>query len=1132
MHFFFDETLQKVGFIHGAAPWLRNLEHNTTLDMNLRISAFRKSSGSDNNRITVELANDQASVVMFISTCGDVFKKSLSQDQVAEFNSLAVLNATDGGPCFPMFHFDSDHRFRMGNFDLKQKTSIVSIVVFAGANVCCSESRLVDECFITCKHAIAYILAQLKFQDAVGGFHALQTFCGSFAHDECVEHRVSPSATEKPFVFLKSTVQLPLSASFYTRAPVNFNEIASIWMSTKIICRTHKLESKISFDSMPHPASLDVLIKSLSEHASGFSGKKKASGMILNVLAETSNKQQFVHRQDFQPSSHTMIRRKSIGNVTAGLLSADGSATSTSPRDQRKTITRGRGKGSISGMAGVDLTEIRQSSGKTSQKQIITTQAKTSTELRKGLISKNAPKPRILKELQCTLDEFGQDSVFDHHEITSAFMSCSQKILAFTMGTCLNFVEIAIGKHLHTKLILRKEMSANLLIVQICEYADTTFLVLSNGRLVCLKEASEDSEKYYTFAEFETYIDNCNFCTVLIHRDWLNICGSEGSQIMDYVRFKLESGNVVESSGHGLPLGLSTSISALQFHVFDSKFLSPFVLCGLCNSDIEVWGKMADEDLYLMQCLRNRTSGLGAINSICSMGKDTIAVGHDGGYVHFWSIEISSKSVSSLDRQFSISPSSDGLPRSFQTISADKFSEDTHQLESQLFVLNEHCGDSALVHAETGVLLHTFSSPLFSPHILHRLSGQSSQFVTVFELSVLWMQGFCLHHAVFQLLYLSSDQTSISKNLACVPLGQARVSHVQVHGDTLESQRRKSMDQFGVQSDARRGRSIHTSASMRCAFDGPDEPMARGDSSASVSIHISEPDDCDTQDDYDFSNCPFHERMPTSKASGIMSQILARRSSTGEFQGTASPSLRSGSTEHLESINAEDGEDGALAWQILRPLFPSPTKIDIQQESCETVRMSEHSDTPHQHTRTRVPQTLPKTKLHGGVRLNTSSQSSHLQKTSATVGSTLPKKLHSSQFNSPSHVHTWQIPNVENRHEHVDKTSSEHRKLLSAFNAKYIEEPTTSAESELQHRRPNPLIHQSVFSPTSKYFQPSSGASSSMHTGHENDSFSVVMQLRPHPLLAADDRMSCSGLKEHHDVHKNSRSTRLPKSLQ
>jgi hypothetical protein len=279
-----------------------------------------------------------------------------------------------------------------------------------------------------------------------------------------------------------------------------------------------------------------------------------------------------------------------------------------------------------------------------------------------------------------------------------------------------------------------------------------------------------------------------------------------------------------------------------------------------------------------------------------------------------------------------------------------------------------------------------------------------------------------------------------------------------------------------------------------------------------------------------FQKIPFHEQLPKSKASGIMSQILARRSSIGEFQGTVSPTLRSGSAETLESINAEDGADGALAWQKLRPLFPLPTKFDVQQESCETVRMSEHSYTLHQYTRTRVPQTLPKTKSHERVRLNPSSQSPHLQKTSATVVSTLPKKLHSSQFNSPSHVHTWQIPNAENQREYFDNTNSEHRKLMSAFNSKYIEESTTSADSELQLCRPNPLIHQSVPSPTPKYFQPSSGTSPSIHTGHINDSFSAMM--RPHPLLAADDRVSGSDLKEHHDVHKNSRSTRLPKSLQ
>ncbi len=1132
-----------MAFVHGAALWLRNLVDETTFDLNFRVSAFSKSFGSDYNRITVELANNQASVVIFISTCGDIFRKSLSKDQVVEFDSVAMVDVDAGEACFPMFCFTSERRFPIEN--LKQNTtSSVCVVAFAGSNDCCSGTRLVEECFSTCRHALSYILDQLKFQEITGGFRALQSFCDSLVHNDCSEHRISASIVEKSIVVLKSTVQLPLTASFYKLAQVTFKELASAWISAKAVYQANKLDSKISFDCMPHPASLDALMKSLSEHASGFSSQKKISGMILNALAEGSNKQLHIaQKQDCHPSSHTMIRRKSVGSISTSLLST-GHATSTSEKDRRSSVARGRGRSTISGMAGVDLSELKRSSAKNFQKQIITTQARTSIELTRGLTSKNAPKPRILHEQRCALDGFGQDSAYlDHHHISSAVISCSQNILAMTIGSCLHCVEIIRGKQLFTKMILQKDMSDNLLIVQNCEYADTLCLMLNNGRLACIKKyvCSQDFKTDYAFefTEFETYIDNCNFCSLLVHNDWLNICGSEGSQNVEYIRFKLESGNVIEKSGHGLPLGLSTSVTAIQFHLIDPKSLSPFILCGLCNSDVEMWGKVGDGDLYLMQCLRNRTSGLGAINSICSMGKDTIAVGHDGGYVNFWSIEISSKSASILDRQFSISPSADGLPRSFQTVSADKFSDDQHHFNSQLVVINEHCGDSAVLHAETGVLLHCFSLPLIPPHILYHFSGQSSEFITLVEFSILCVQDACLQHLKFQLLYVSYDQTPIPKNLAVLPGSQRSTCQAQVNGNTAGNRCKQSVDQLDgallEQVDtnaARRARSLHNFESLDGASRESEESIAR---------QFEPPDACDTQDGCNFMEAPLCQQSLAEsqekssiqpKASGIMNQILFRRSSQ-EIRDNVTSRILSGSTETLGSVHGDNDANVASLWRTLRPSILLPTKFDLQlqQESPAKVHDDMHSESSQQNHRRLVPQTLLETmsqERDEPSMLASLTSCPQPQLTRATFRSTLPRKLLSS-----TRVQATQLQNAPNRQEHVKDYRSDQRTLFSAFAMENMKVANANQNDAIHGRRPNPLLIQSdIAAAKSRDFQLSLATSPTTCAQHEYDSISGVMPTRPNPLLGEDRQFSSSGFNDYQNIHKKPATSRLPKRLQ
>jgi hypothetical protein len=975
--------------------------------------------GSDHNRITLELASSEASAVVFISTCGDVFKKTLSADNAAELDSVFLTDVAADDICFPMFRFTSE-RFLMGK--RVHNTSMVSAVAFAGANDCSSGTRLIDECFVTCKNALTYIISQLSYQHVTGGFVALQKFCDSFARDGCIEHNISATVIDKHFNRMKSTAEIPLTSSFFTHVPKTFTEIANAWALAKVVCRAQMLESKLSLDCMPHPASLDALIKSLSEHTSGIFGKKKASGLVLNVLAETSNKLQSAQKQDSQPSSHTLIRRKSVGGMNIDLSSAR-SSISASGKDRRKTTMRGSSR-SIIGIAGIDLTSMHQTSSKSSQKHFTTSQARTSIELTKGLINKKAPKSRILKERKCSLKESGHDLAFDHQDISSAVILNSQKFLVLTAGTYLHCLEIEMGKQLRTETTLRQDMGANLCILQSFEDEQMIFLVMSNGRLFSIRQRSRESERECEFCEIETHIDNCNLCSLLVHRTWLNICGSEGNSNIDYVRFKLEMGSVIENSGHVLPLGLSSSVTAIQFHLFDPKNVFPFVLCGLCNSDIEIWGKNADDDLHLMQSLRNRTSGLGAINSICSMGIDIIATGHDGGYVHFWTIDISSNSASTLDRQFYISPGSEGLPRTFQTVSADKFPEDKHHTNSQLFVINEQFGDSAVIHAETGVLLHTFSLPSFSPSILHQFSGDFNKFVTFFEFSILFVQESSLIHLVFQLQYVSSGEASKTNKLAPSSDVYRRKSQIQFNSDSPISPRGLSEDIIeGVNTaytdihKAHHGHSVNNSESLKDTLGKVEVLTARRGSSFPASIQISEADAPNSDEDCNHSWPSLDEQnisqlQQTSselpKPSSIMNQILSRRSCPEIQQQPMVSSFNS--VETLNDTIAADGIHQVCAAQkIMRPLFLLPTKLDLQRLSQEKDCDQQANELPN--LRSRNLRTHLETELQGredcpfpGAKLASVTQRSLLEPRS-TKRSNLPKRIPASHVYDVADMH-------------------------------------------------------------------------------------------------------------------------------
>jgi hypothetical protein len=1059
----FDTPLQKVAFIHGAAPWLRSLEDGTTFDVNLRVSAYSKNSGSDHNRITVELASDQASAVMFISTCGDVFKNSLSKNDVTEFDSVDLDNVAVDGASFPMFCFNSE-RSQADKSDLsKTNEPNLYVVAFAGANDCCSGTRLINEFLIACRHALSYICTQSRFQVVVGGFHSLQNFCHSFLHDDCTEHRISPSSTEMSFSCLKSTVQLPLPASFYTHNPVTFNQIASIWISARIASRAYFLDSKFSLESMPHPASLDALMKGLSEHSSGIFGSKKASGTLLNVLAETSNKRQIVQKQDLQSTSHTMIRRKSVGGTNASMLSPRVS-TSTSKTDRRTTMMKG--SSIITGMPNIDFTDVRQSFASAFQKQFITRQSRTSIQLTKGLTNKNAPKLRILTEQKCAFTNFAQDFISGSQEISSAVISISQKFIILTIGTYLHCVEIELVNHLHTKSIFQKNMLSRVRILCSCEDSTTIFLAMSDGRLICFKDCCQENGTGYECSEFETCIDQCSVCSLLVHREWINICGSEGSQNVDYVRFKLESGSVIANSGHGFPLRLSSSVTAVQFHLFDHKVLCPFVFCGLCNSDIEIWGKIADEDFYLMQCLQNRTSGLGAINSICSVGKDTIAVGHDGGYIHFWSIEISSNSASYLDRQFSISSGSEGLPHSFHIVSTDKFSEDRHQNASQLFVVNEHHGNSVILHSETGVLLHTFSVPLFPPHILHQFSGQSNPFVTVFELCALCIEGSCLRRLVFQLQYVSSDQTSLPTILATSANIQRGNSQVHSLGNFDHEQ--LSEAKFDGDQIVRTftpthcdGRHFSTSESFYDSSKEFSMPMASRNYLSSATA--SSANDFNLKlAELSSSQCLpelLHTESAQPKASGIMIQLLSRRSCQDDQDSSTTSMIQ---TESANIFVTQDKKLDTTSCIILRPQTRLPAKLVLQPGSSET-EFEQHLILPHQLHQGRVPRSHLPTKskesdepgLHGANLVSTSSYP-HFHSPRGPCISNLPKKMPSPEFYDPTRVRL--LPTASNPIGRIHATGSDLRPSFASYHAQDTEIITAIQNDTLHSHRPHPLL--------------------------------------------------------------------------
>jgi hypothetical protein len=1092
----FDTTLQKVAFIHGVAPWLRSLEHETTFDGNIRVSAFRKSSVSDNDRITLEIASDQASFVMFISTCGDVFKTSLSKDHGAAFDSVPVENIAFDERSFPMFQFNSEH-FKLTE---RRYTSTVSIVVFAGANECYSGTRLVDECFDTCRNALSYVFAQLDLQQPTGGFHALQSFCDSFRIDDCIQHRICAAMNQKSAICLKPTVQLPLTLSFYEFPVAIFSEIAAIWISAKRDLQTYMLDSKLSLDCMPHPVSLDALIKSLSEHASGFSGKKKATGMVLNVLADTSNKQLNGPKQDSRGSSHTMIRRKSTVSIPFAAKPAPPAAFG----HRKSTVVLKRA--SISMGAGGGFPDMKQATSTTHQKQIITSHARASIELTKGLTNTNAPKTRILKEQKCMLMDFGLVSASYLQEISSVAVSASQNFMVLTIGTCMHFVQVQIEKRLQTKSMGHKNMSANLCILQSCETADTMFLILSNGRLACLRRIVGEVGEEVICIEIETYIGCCNLCSIYVQNEWLNICGSEGSQNIDYVRFKLENDCVVENSGHGVPLQLSTSVTAIRLHSFDPKALCPLILCGLCNSEVEVWGKTTGEDVHPMQSLRNRTSGLGAVNSICIMGQDTVAIGHDGGYVHIWSIKTSSNSTSCLDRQYWISPSSVGLPRSFHNVSADTFAEDNHSRNSQVFVINEQNVESVIMHAETGVSLHRFSLPnlpSFPPHILQKASGQYSEIVTIVELSVLCIQGPYLHHETTQLQFIISKQSS----------------HLVAN---LGSRRKMSQVDAAV-----RPFSNHVSESTHDELSVSGMTSAQRDSKALALNDQFEPGAPDDEVDVCSPSIAFVDKLCESetqkkstvqaKASCIMNQILSRRyCHDSATRGVGSPKI-----DLLDDTSSEKDPVITSTWRIVRPLIPLPTKFDLERTSHE-LEPGEHSGAPHHHHDNHIAQTSFNSESqenddetsHG---LWLTPLSPHLMPVEAILRSKLPKKM-SSQLQSPIDLHK---PN------HTGLKTPIGSKMPT-YDVKKNEDTVEFRNEQRQGRRPNPLLFIDEAASSARFgdLKPSLAASSSQH-----DSISDEKPLRAHPLLAKE-QFTSSSAKELNAVRSRSGIGRLPKRLQ
>jgi hypothetical protein len=931
--------VQKVSFVHGVATWLRNLEGETTFDANVRVSAHSKTSGSDYNRITVEFASVQASVVMFISTCGDVFKKMLPKQQEAEFESVSLVNLSTDEGYFPMFRFSSNHFPISGKIS---STSTVSVVAFAGSIDGCLGTRLIDECFLACRHSLQYILTHAKFQPVTGGFHALQSFCNTFVRDHCAEHRVTPCTVEKTAFHMHSRVQIPLSETFYYLPLATFSGIVAGWSSAKTKCRSYLLDSKLSLDSMPHPVSLDELFKTLREQAvPGFFGKKTSNGTMLNVLAENSNKQrQIIQIQDAQNASHTIIRRKSTVTNSNSLHVATPMFSASKHKGQ-KTIAKGRG--GINEMLNIDSKDLSQSSGNIFHKLFITAQAKFSAELTKALTSKNAPKARVLKEEKCMLTDCGLERVPEHREISSIVVACSQKFIVLTIGTYLQCVEIEMNRTFQIKSKFEQDMTCNLQILNICEDSNSIFLLLSDGRLICLRILDKKSGVEYRCTEFQTHIENCSMCSLIVHHEWINICGSEGSSSVDFVRFKLESSNVVENSGHVVPLHLSASVTAVHFHICNPKVLCPFIFCGLCTSEIEIWGNSSEQDFHLMQCLRNRTSGLGAVNSFCSMGQNNIAVGHEGGYVHFWLLDFSISSSSSLDRQFGLSQSSEGFPTSFQSISADKFAGDQHVMNSQLFVINEQYGDSFIMHAETGVLLHKFSRPSVPPHILHHFSGQFNEFITFFELSILHIQGSCLHHLVFQLQYVSSDQGSKSFDLAVSTLRQRRNSQHQVVSDVKQVQRTIPSDptehpliDFTGIRNGYGGNAFDYSKHHESIRDVSNEHNKSSARLFSSHSNFTPPTNLLTSDGDDNlsekQNISTSSKLLTSmrpKASGIMDQILSRRSN---------PSNRAEiiCTEPSHVVDFTDDNisaDCAVGQTVILPLTPLPTKFDSQRLS-------------------------------------------------------------------------------------------------------------------------------------------------------------------------------------------------------
>jgi hypothetical protein len=429
------------------------------------------------------------------------------------------------------------------------------------------------------------------------------------------------------------------------------------------------------------------------------------------------------------------------------------------------------------------------------------------------------------------------------------------------------------------------------------------------------------------------------------------------------------------------------------------------------------------------------------------MGQNNIAVGHEGGYVHFWLLDFSISSSSSLDRQFGLSQSSEGFPTSFQSISADKFAGDQHVMNSQLFVINEQYGDSFIMHAETGVLLHKFSRPSVPPHILHHFSGQFNEFITFFELSILHIQGSCLHHLVFQLQYVSSDQGSKSFDLAVSTLRQRRNSQHQVVSDVKQVQRTIPSDptehpliDFTGIRNGYGGNAFDYSKhheSIRNVSNEHNKSSARLFSSHSdftppTNLLTSDGDDNLSEK----QNISTSSKLLTSmrpKASGIMDQILSRRSN---------PSNRAEiiCTEPSHVVDFTDDNisaDCAVGQTVILPLTPLPTKFDSQRLSDNreaSEGMKYFHDQFRSSTRALAEDLSPTDDFSSFTQIQ------HNQSPWASSGCSHQEKTLPSRLHHLIHDRIPQSQNVFNVFEQKDPTSFDHLSILSDIHGKIKDE--------------------------------------------------------------------------------------------